>query len=90
MKIQGTVQESWGFLDGSVIKNLPANAGVSGDEGFDSWVRKIPWRRKEQPTPAFLSWKSHGEACQGYIPWGLKRVREDLVTKQQQHPCTHH
>ena len=55
MKIQGTVQESWGFLDGSVIKNLPANAGVSGDEGFDSWVRKIPWRRKEQPTPVSLA-----------------------------------
>ena len=22
--------------------------------GFDSWVRKIPWRRKWQPTPVFL------------------------------------
>ena len=22
-----------------------------GDPGFDSWVRKIPWRRKWQPTP---------------------------------------
>ena len=22
--------------------------------GFDPWVRKIPWRRKWQPTPVFL------------------------------------
>ena len=22
--------------------------------GFDSWVRKIPWRREQQPTPVFL------------------------------------
>ena len=22
--------------------------------GFDPWVRKIPWRRKQQPTPVFL------------------------------------
>ena len=29
--------------------------------GFDSWVRKIPWRRKWQPTPVFLPGKSHGQ-----------------------------
>ena len=28
---------------------------------FDSWVRKIPWRRKWQPTPVFLPGKSHGQ-----------------------------
>ena len=27
--------------------------------GFDSWVRKIPWRRKWQPTPIFLPRKFH-------------------------------
>ena len=25
--------------------------------GFDPWVRKIPWRRKQQPTPVFLMGK---------------------------------
>ena len=25
---------------------------------FDSWVEKIPWRRKWQPTPVFLPEKS--------------------------------
>ena len=28
--------------------------------GFDPWVRKIPWRRKWQPTPVLLPRKSHG------------------------------
>ena len=45
---------------------------------FDPWVRKIPWRRKWQPIPAFLP---------GKIPWteeagvlqstGSQRVRHD-------------
>ena len=28
---------------------------------FDTWVRKIPWRRKWQPTPVFLPGESHGQ-----------------------------
>ena len=38
---------------------------------FDPWVRKIPWRRKWQPTPVFLPGKSHGwRSLVGYSPWG--------------------
>ena len=29
--------------------------------GFDSWVRKILWRRKWQSTSVFLPGKSHGQ-----------------------------
>ena len=29
--------------------------------GFNPWVGKIPWNRKWQPTPVFLSGKSHGQ-----------------------------
>ena len=29
--------------------------------GFDHWVGKIPWRRKWQPTPAFLPGEPAGE-----------------------------
>ena len=37
------------------VKNLPANAGDTGDVcGFKPWVRKIPSRRKWQPIPVFL------------------------------------
>lgn len=49
-----------------------------------SWVRKIPWRRKWQPTPVFLPEKSHGQrSLVGSRPQGGKRVRHDVVTKQQ-------
>ena len=40
---------------------------------FDPWVRKIPWRRKWQPIPEFLSGKSYGQrSLAGYSPWGCK------------------
>ena len=52
--------------------------------GFDPWVGTIPWRRKWQPTPVFLPGKSHGQrSLSGYSSWCHKRVRHDLVTKQQ-------
>ena len=31
------------------------------EQGFHSWVQKIPWRRKWQPTPVFLPGESHGQ-----------------------------
>ena len=39
-----------------VVKNLPPNARGIRDQRFDPWVwvRKIPWRRKWQPTPLFF------------------------------------
>ena len=41
--------------------------------GFSPWVRKIPWRRAWQPTPAFLPGKSHGQrSLANYSPQGGK------------------
>ena len=38
---------------------------------FNSWVRKIPWSRKWQPTPVFLPGKAHGQrSLKVYSPWG--------------------
>ena len=31
-----------------------------GRPGFDPWVRKIPWKRKWQPTLVFLPGESQG------------------------------
>ena len=57
--------------------------------GLDPWVRKIPWRRKWQPNALFVPGKSHGQrSLVGYSPWDSKRVRHDLVTKQQRATST--
>ena len=51
--------------------------------GFNPWIRKIPWRRKWQPTPVFLPGKFHGQrSLVGYSPWGNRRVGQDLLIKQ--------
>ena len=52
-----------------MIKNPPANAG----DAVQFLVRKIPWRRKWQPTPVFLRGKSHGQrSLVGYSSRGHK------------------
>ena len=45
---------------------------------FDPWIRKIPWRKKWQPTIIFLPGKSHGQ-------WSLVGYKESdmTVTKPQ-------
>ena len=41
--------------------------------GFNSWVGKIPWRRKWKPTPVFLPRKLHEQrSLEGCSPWGRK------------------
>ena len=51
---------SMGFPGGAVVKNLSANARGTRSHGFNSWVRKIPWSRKWQPTLVFSPGKFHG------------------------------
>ena len=61
----------------SLVKNLPAIWRL----GFDSWVGKIPWRRKWQPTQVFF--ESHGQrSLAGYSSTvhGVARVRHAWVT----------
>ena len=53
--------EYTGFPGGPVEKNPPARAGDTGDLGSIPGVRKIPWRRKWQPTLGFLPGESHGQ-----------------------------
>ena len=48
---------------------------------FDPWVRKIPWRRKWQPTPVFLPGESHGQRSPaGYSPQGSHTQLKQLST----------
>ena len=39
MPLNCTLKNGWGFPSGSVMKNLPPNAG---DMGSNPWPRKIP------------------------------------------------
>ena len=47
----------WGSLVTWMVKNLPAMQEMWAQ----SQGRKDPWRRKWQPTPVYLSGKSHGQ-----------------------------
>ena len=47
--------------EAQVVKNPPANAEDIRDR-FDSWVRKIRWRKAWQPAPVFLPGQSHSGA----------------------------
>ena len=72
------------FISSSLFSSLRSYCFPGGSEvtsvclqcrrhSFDPWVRKIPWRRKWQPTPALLPGESHGgRSLVGYSPWGQK------------------
>ena len=61
-------------LVAQLVKNLPTD---------DSWVGKIPWRRKWQPTPVFLPGESHRQrSLAGYSLWGCKESDTTEVTKE--------
>ena len=70
-----------GFPGAAVVKkNLPANKR----HRFDPWVRKIPWRRKWQPTPVFLPGKSHGQrSLAGYTVHGVTKNQTQLSEHKQ-------
>ena len=68
-----------------VVKNPPANEGRHKRHRFNSWVRKIPWKRGIwQPTPVFLPGESHGQrSLVGYSPWSHKKTQlKQLSTAQ--------
>ena len=47
---------------------------------FDPWVRKIPWRKAQQPTPVFLPGESHGQkSLVDYRPWSHKESNRILT-----------
>ena len=49
------------------------SACSAGDLGSFPWVRKIPWRRRWQPTPVFLPGEFHGQrSLVDYCSWGHK------------------
>ena len=69
----------------SLSRELRASALCPGLEaqfpcrrpGFNPWVRKIPWRRKWQPTPVFLPGEFLGEEPGRLQSMGSQRVKHD-------------
>ena len=67
----------YGCVGGASSKEPACQRRRHKRPGFDPWVRKIPWRRKWQPTPVFLPGEAHGQrSLTGYSPWG-HRVEHD-------------
>ena len=59
----------WDSLVTQTVKNLTALQ----ETRFDSWVRKILWRREWLPTPVFLPGELYGQrSLAGYSPWVTK------------------
>ena len=68
-------------LAGSVVKTPPA---MQVTQVPHLCVRKIPWRRKWQPTPVFLLRQSHGQRClAGHTVHGVTKSWTLLSTHNQ-------
>ena len=74
---------SEGFSGGASGKEPTCQCRKHKRNRFNPLVRKIPWKRKWQPTPAFLPGKFHGQrSLVGYGPWGCKKsdtTKNDLA-----------
>ena len=86
---------TWSFPVGSAGKEATCQRRRHKRHQFDLWVRKLPWRRKWQPTPVFLPRNFHGqESLAGYGPQGHKE--SDMTERTHAHthslplPCGHH
>ena len=54
---------------------------------FDSWVRKILWRRAWQPIPVPLPGESHGQrGVVGHSPWGRQELDMTATELARTHP----
>ena len=76
------ITEARRFPDVSVVKNLPAISGDTGDAGLVPesilGLGRFPWRRAWQPTPVFFAWRTPcTEDPGGLQSMGLHRVRHD-------------
>jgi len=63
--------ESGYHPSGPAIQNLPTMQETWPwlSLRFNPWISKIPWRRKQHPTPVFFLGKSHGQrSLAGYSP----------------------
>ena len=66
------------FLDGSVVKNVPASAGNAGDTGSISGSGRFPGEGNGNSLQYSLPGKSHRQrSLVGFSPCGSKGVGHD-------------
>ena len=72
--IHSFVQEIWvEFLLSLVAQLVKKICLQCSRDRLDFWIRKIPWKRKWQPTPVLWPGESHRQrSLAGYRPWGRK------------------
>ena len=66
-------------------KESTCNAGGTGVMGSSPWFRKIPWRRKWQPTPVFLPGEFHGQWVWRAIVHRVTKSQTQLKRLSMQH-----
>ena len=66
-----------------MVKRLP----TMPETRFNPWVRKIPWRRKWQPTPVLLPKKFHGQRSLVDCNPGVRKEAD--VSEHAHSGCTH-
>ena len=68
MNLEGSLRFIGASLVAQTVKKIRLQCGRPR---FEPWVGKIPWRRKQQPTPVFLPGESHGgRSLVGCRLWG--------------------
>ena len=69
----GRIQFNLGFPDGSVVKNLPANAADTGDSGSIPGLGRSPGGRNGNSLQYYYLENSMDRGVlAGYSPWGHK------------------
>ena len=73
-----------GFLGGTSGKESTCQSRRCERHRFNPWFRKLPWRRKWQPTPVLLPGESHGQgSLAGYSPRGRRELGATEYTHTQ-------
>ena len=76
--------EQLGFPGGASGKELNCQCRRCERHGYNPWVRKIPWKRAQQPTSVFLSGECDGwRSLAAYGPQGHKELDWSDIA------CTH-
>ena len=80
-------KHQWASLMAQQVKNPPAMQETQGRR-FDPWIRKIPCKRKWQPTSGSLPGEPHRQrSLVGSSPWGHNGLDMTWQLSTAKHQC---